>query len=480
MQIRQSRIKVIATVLSVCTFLAAPREAASESPSEKGYTAHTVAGLTWNDATERMERLNPLMKAARAGLDVFRAKMSQAEWAYFPKFGLEGGIAPTPEISGSALQTAVDFERWGILLSSKISMVQPIYTFGKIAALTRAAQHGVAVGNALVEAARLDLRYRLAQAWYGLQLAVELEGILQEGKKWLHRSEKKMSAQRKEDSDAYNQNEHLRLKTRVAEFFAMEAENLELKAKAQEGLRLLLQGLPKSSSSATTSLEPIQLRLESVEYYWGLAKRSEPTLRAVRATERAKVALGDHRAAKLWPDLIVVGEASTSYSDVVDVQQSSVTGGTYVGPSAAALLALKWNLDLPTLLAQRDEAQAHARKASAEADLKENTQELKVRTLYQRLKNKQKLIGVYLKSQKAAQGWLLSSWELYDDGFGEFRMVMEALVQFYGKKVSYLRTVFEFNVLIHEFSQAIGVELPAHPITRSTLSDGLASERNPQ
>ena len=70
----------------------------------------------------------------------------------------------------------------------------------------------------------------------------------------------------------------------------------------------------------------------------------------------------------------------------------------------------------------------------------------------------------------------MSAWELYDDGFGEFRMVMEALVQFYGKKVTYLRTVFEFNVLVHEFSQAIGVDIRTlstiDPRKKQTSSSG--------
>jgi len=423
-------------------------------PSKKG----TVLGLTWSQATEQMERRNPLMKAARAGLDVFKSKLSQAQWAYFPKFNLEAALAPTPQISGSAVETVVDFDHWGVLMTTKISMVQPIYTFGKIASLSRAAEHGVVIGHALVEAARLELRYRLAQAWYGMQLVSELERILGEGKKWLSRAEKKMASQRKADSDDYKQNEHLRLKTRVSEFFAMEAENTELRVQAEEGMRLLIQGLPKVTVGPS-SLQPIPLHLSEASTYWNLAKKSEPRLQATRAQERAKGALSDLKKAKLWPDLVVVGEAGTSYSDVVDVQQSELTGSSYNGSSAAALLALRWNLDFPTLVGQLDEARAISRKSSHEARLKENTLELKVRTLYRRLKNKQKLIGVYSKSQKAAQGWLLSAWELYDDGFGEFRMVMEALVQFYGKKVAYLRTVFEFNVLVHEFSQAVGVDI---------------------
>ncbi|MDP6946603.1 MAG: hypothetical protein QF464_20810, partial [Myxococcota bacterium] len=65
------------------------------------------------------------------------------------------------------------------------------------------------------------------------------------------------------------------------------------------------------------------------------------------------------------------------------------------------------------------------------------------------------------KSMVAARGWLTASWDLYETGFGNFKDVMDSLVQFYGKKVGYLRTVHEHNLLVVEYSRAIGHDITA-------------------
>jgi outer membrane protein TolC len=269
-----------------------------------------------------------------------------------------------------------------------------------------------------------------------------------------------MNELKKADSDDYNQNEALRLKTRVSEFYAMEAENNQLRLQSLEGLRLLLS-LPRTTmlQLAADGLEPLKLQLQSADDYWAIARQHEPLLRAARSEEAAKRALGDHQEAKLWPDLVIIAEASAAVSGVVEDQRSSFASDPYNYAGAGALLGIRWNLDIPTTLGRASEANAQAMRARFQAEAKEDLLELRVRQLHQSLLDKGRLIGIYRTSQKAAQGWLLSAWELYEDGFGDFRMVMEALVQFYGKKVAYLKTVFDHNVTVVELSQAIGVEV---------------------
>jgi outer membrane protein TolC len=413
------------------------------------------------------------MKAARAGLRAFESKLSQASWAYAPKLQLEAGIAPVPTITGNALKSEIDSGTWGFFGTAKLSMVQPVYTFGKIASLKRAARHGVSIGQSLVDAARFEIRHRLAQSWHGALLAAELDVILSEGKRWLERAQDRMDELKKADSDDYNQNEALRLQTRMAEFYAMEAENNQLRLGSLVGLRILLS-LPRGTTLqlAAEGLEPLQLKLQSADDYWAIARQNEPILRAARSEEAAKWALGDHQEAKLWPDLVIIAEASAAMSDVVEDQRSSFATDPYNFAGAAALIGIRWNLDIPTTLGRVSEANAQAMRARFTFETKEDLLELRVRQLHQSLLDKGRLIGIYRKSQKAAQGWLLSAWELYEDGFGDFRMVMEALVQFYGKKVAYLKTVFQHNVTVAELSQAIGVEVtslepgPSHGTAR--------------
>jgi outer membrane protein TolC len=123
------------------------------------------------------------------------------------------------------------------------------------------------------------------------------------------------------------------------------------------------------------------------------------------------------------------------------------------------VLGLRWKLDVPQRVFQTDEARARARRAEHEAAVQAALQEFKVRQLTQELVNKRELLRVFADSQKSAQGWLTATWDTYDAGFGSFRDVMDALVQFYQKKFGYLKLVFEHNLVTWRLSQAIGADV---------------------
>ncbi len=410
--------------------------------------------VTWEALVSEMERTSPLMDAARAGLDAFETKLSRAEWAYFPSFQFEAGATPTPTISS----TSVDWSSWGYYYRVKGQMVQPIYTFGRISALKDAARGGIDVGHAQVDAARWELRHRAAQAYYGAILARELGALFTDGERWLTKARRRMERLRDEDSDDYDQLEHLRLETRVSEFYQLEAENRLVRTAADEGLRLLLSR-PAGHRVAPPAgpLEPLAFEILDVDIYLTAGRSHQPTVRMAEAGWRAKDALADHKFAELWPNLVLLGELGYSDSDVIN-KNSTVLGNEVIGPTGGVLLGLRWELDVPQRVLKLDEARAQARKARGEAQVAQDLMELEVRRLHQKLTDKKALLERVRRSTKAAQGWLNATWDVYDAGFGDFKDVMDALVQYYGKKVGYLRLIHEYNVLIIEMGRAIGVE----------------------
>ncbi len=432
-----------------------------------------VERISFEALLAEAERTSPLMQAARAGRGVFEAKLAQARAAKFPTFKLEAGFAPSPTINGDDTATfgvSVDLSKWGYVYRVSVTMVQPLFTFGKLRALRRAADHGIDVGNAQTDVARWELRYRVAQAWYGALLAREIGSIAADGKKWIDKAEARMERLRDEDSVDYDQMEHLRLKTRVAEFYELDSKNHEIEIASREGMRLLLsRAADHPVEPDVDSLEPIEVELLPVERYLEQAFGRAPELRSARSEVKALDALADAKWDDLWPELAFIVDGRITDSNVLG-DTVEIMGAETVGVSAGFLFALRWRLDVPQKLADVREARAKTRLAKSKVDIARTKLELDVRMLHQKLTDKKRLIEIYEDSRKAAQGWLTASWDLYDAGFGNFRDVMDALVQFYTKKLGYLQAVHEHDILVFELSRTIGADIVemARPVKAPT------------
>jgi len=450
-------------LIALAFVFAGPLQAGAEPPrptTPPSDPAGAAVGHTLDSLQAAIEADHPLMDAARAGLAQLEAKLSQAEWAIFPSFQLTGTATITPKVTGDPLSFDSSWGTIGVFGSVKLEMVQPLWTFGKISALQAAATAGVEVGKATLEVARWELRVRSAEAWLGRLLGRELDAILVDGQSWIEKAEKRMEKLKAEDSDEYDQLEHLRLKTRVAEFWQLAYDNKMLVQQSQEGMRLLLRK-PRGTviEMGEKDLEPYKLTVLDADAYVELMRKNDPTLALARRGAQAQRELANAKGKDLFPDLVLVGQAGIARASQIDDQHSPFANDPYNNRYAGAALGLRWQLDVAQKVFQRDEARARARRYRAEATAQEDLQEFKVRGLALDLKNKSELLTIAAESQKAAQGWLTATWDTYDAGFGNFRDVMDALVQFYQQKFGYLKLVFDHNLVAWKLSQAIGVDV---------------------
>ncbi len=418
--------------------------------------------IGWDAFAAAVEEVHPLMTAARAGLDALRARLSQADWAWFPSLRMTAGTGIVPRITGDALDSKADWTSFGPLIDARLELAQPLWTFGRIEALQRAAEAGVGVGRAGVEVARWELRLRAAEAFFASALARELDALLGEGQVWIAKAEARMESQRDAESVDYDQLEHLRLKTRVAEFHELKTRNDLLGVTARAGMRVLLQ-LPddKPAPEPEGDLVPLELPLHDAEVYVALARRNDPGLQLARARAGAARELAGWRWSELWPNLVLAGDVRSTHAPTVAPQSSIFANDPFNRTFGTLALGFEWRLDVPQRLFVADEARASARRAEAEAEVQADLMEVNVRRLVQDLLNQRALLDVYRGSRKAAQGWLTATWDTYESGFGSFRDVMDALVQFYEKRLGYLQVVHAHNLAVFRLSQAVGVDIRA-------------------
>jgi outer membrane protein TolC len=438
---------------------------APETTASAPEAAHEA--LAWDAFATAVEAVHPLMEAARAGLDGLKARLSQAEWAWFPMLRMTAGAGLVPKITGNAVDSNADWSTFGPLLDARLEIAQPLWTFGRIEALQRAATAGVDVGHAGIAVARWELRMRAAEAFFSAALARELDTLLGEGQVWIAKAEARMESQRDAEAPEYDQLEHLRLKTRIAEFHELRTRNELLGVTARAGMRVLLQrpeGGPEPVPEG--DLAPLELPLHDAQVYVDLARRNDPGLQLARARAGAARELAGWRRTELWPNLVLAGDVRSTRAPTVEPQDSIFANDPFNRTFGGLALGLEWRLDVPQRLLVADEARAAARRAEAEAEVQADLMEVNVRRLVQDLKNQRELLDVYRGSRKAAQGWLTATWDTYESGFGSFRDVMDALVQFYEKRLGYLQVVHAHNLAVFRLSQAVGVDVRLIPAAR--------------
>ena len=109
--------------------------------------------LTLDQLIAKGLAVSPEVQAANAGVANARAKKSQASGTRFPQLELTTIVGPSPEAKGSILSspnTKGDPEITNVFVRNEMSIVQPIYTFGRISGLNKAASEGIEISNVVV------------------------------------------------------------------------------------------------------------------------------------------------------------------------------------------------------------------------------------------------------------------------------------------------------------------------------------------
>ena len=110
------------------------------------------------------------------------ARLRQAKAAYIlPRLRLESENGLVPEAAGNAFNTTSDtsgLRPLGPFTRSQLEFVQPLYTFGQLGNLHRAAAEGLSVDKAELEAARLQVGRDVQEYYYGLLLARDLQDLV--------------------------------------------------------------------------------------------------------------------------------------------------------------------------------------------------------------------------------------------------------------------------------------------------------------
>lgn len=435
-----------------------------EGATATGQGAPRTVRCTYEQCAQRAIQHSPLVKAAGLTLDLYLARAREAKAAGYPKLSAEGFATVVPDekenTEGETPVTSYDWSPSKLrpLLYGSLHVVQPLYTFGKLAILKRLAVQGVDVGRATRRIAQDEARYQVARAWWALVLIAEMSEMIEEGKSRLVDEQARLERMRDESDEKYNQADLLKLHMTAADFEDKVRLTERTRMQAQDGLRIAMaEAVHTVIEPDAESLQPLEFPILPVEAYEALALINHPKLLAMRSGTTARLEMGELARANLWPDIGLVAHLAGAYVQGRDTEPSSIVNNPNAGSYAG--IGLSWNPDLFRSLGRLAAARMESRTTTLQEQGERDKTRLEVRQLWRELVDARAMIAVHGQAAKSARGWLHAEQQMHEDGFQVFEEVLKAIEAYYRRKLAHLEAIYTHNVAVAALSRAVGVDV---------------------
>jgi outer membrane protein TolC len=292
---------------------------------------------------------SPELRVSQRGADAARARRGQADAARFPQVDVRAGLAPSPRGRGTVVSSPDSKNHPvinGVFGRGDLTLIQPIFTFGRIAGLREAATQAVEVEEEKTRETTAELVLRIKQLYYGKLLAVDLLALIDEISEDLDGAIDK--ARRRLEGGAPNADETDLFKLRS--YRAVAGETRSTVAKEHDLATMALRtfaGLPAADPVALDvpglAMPPTAPGNEADNVATALDLR--PEMRQARAGARATQALTRAEHSQLFPQFGILIEGYYAKASNRDFQTNPFIWDPLNDRFGVVALALQYHLD---------------------------------------------------------------------------------------------------------------------------------------
>jgi outer membrane protein TolC len=385
-----------------------------------------------------------------------RAQLDEARTAPFSAFTLTAGAGPAPTFRGGQIYTQ-DREvglnaNLGMAWQASLTGTIPLWTFGKITSLRRAAEAQIDVGKGEAQKARNAVKMDVRRAYFGVQLAREAKALLGEAEERLKKALDPLK-KKVEEGDG-DEIDLLRLQMAQAELEGRSAEARRAEQVALAALRFYT-GVAALEVPAEP-LKPPRHELAALDDYQQAALHHRPELKMARAGLVARRAQVELARARLFPDVGVSLFGSYSRAPEITDQLNPFVRDDANFLRYGLALGVRWSLDfLP--------AQARVRQSEAQLDEMQQTARLatggvatEVEKAHAEAVEQKKKADAFQRASKLARQWMIRVAQGIDIGTAEERELIDPARQYALHRYSYLAALMDYNLAIANLALVTG------------------------
>ncbi|KPK13711.1 MAG: hypothetical protein AMJ62_14590 [Myxococcales bacterium SG8_38] len=440
-----------------------PRAIAQSAPSERSEVDTPSATRVHHidEYTQAAILRYPGLKAAEADIDAAQARLAEAKLSPFFQFegqarffvapGAEGTptFSPDPQIPWS--------NRWGPGGELGIEGGIPIYTFGKYRAGKKAARAGITASEYEKDRTLNRVVFDVRRAYFGVQLSLDLQAMISEGKDKLRRTVEKLRERLDADDPRVKQTDYFRMVAALSEIESRESEALRLEASGRAALEVL-SGI-EPATVPECPLEAVQSEVIELGEHIERAAESRPEIHQLEAAQSAKDANLTVKRAGYLPDIILALAASFARTPVItDINNPFIIDrGNFAG--AFVGLVARWKLDFAGTSARVKAAKAEIASLKAKTEEAKQGIEIEVNALYEQLQDAKRRLGSWTRSEKEARKWFVSAAQGYEVGTMDAREFVDAITAYFTARSNRLMATAEYNLAIAGLEKATNMPL---------------------
>ncbi|MBI4774148.1 MAG: TolC family protein [Deltaproteobacteria bacterium] len=423
----------------------------------------TEKKFTLDECVEMALKFSPEIKETNQDVEIARTRLDEAKAYFWPQLEALGLAAPVSDAKGNQVESSYSSDRIqgiGPFGSIDVSLVQPLYTFGKLSSAKEAATHGIKVDESRVQQKATDVALQVKQFYHGIAFANDGEKLVNEIDTYLESALKRTRKLLEAESEHATQLDLDKLEAFKGVVEKYRNKAVKSKILAKEALRAYM-GLPRGTEMAIVdeTLVPIDVDVQELEHYIQESQTLRPEITQLKEGLAAKEALVDVAAADYFPTLFVGAFYSYAYAP----DRDRVTNPwiyDYANHQAGGVgVGLKWSLNFGITTAKVDRSKAEVLKLKKTQDFAETGIPLQVEQSYRDLIEARKNIDALETAQKAARKWMVGASSNYDLGIGTSKDLADAVVAYGTIKMDYLTSVYNFNMGYANLAQASGTSV---------------------
>jgi len=465
-----------AAVALLATLLAAGRAPALEvseslpvpasGPAVAGAPGRRMEKLGLDDFVKRALEAAPELAVARWDVATRQAKLDEAKASRFlPQFEALNLVGLAPRYQGTVLdpKSTVDTSKYGPFTSIDVSLVQPLFTWGKITAGIAAATFAVEQEVAASEGVTADVVLQVKTLYYNVLLSRSVQGVLVEARGAFEDALKTATKRRESGDSAISELDILYLRVALSEI-AKEVPKLDSGAtSALEALRMLSGADRKDPIDVKERfLEPVKNKLEPLEHYTGEIYDKSPAWKQIDAGVAAKAEEVKTVEADFFPVFFLTGSFQYSYAPRNDRQLNPFAWDQFNyqrGPGG--VFGIRWPLNFHITAAKVEATRAELGKLEAQRRQAHDGLPLEVEQAYAKVLETRESLDKLEDGRKAGRAILTLSVTNFDIGIGDAKEILQGLSSYAQVAGHYFETVRDYNLAVAALVRASGTDVQA-------------------